>query len=121
MMTAHSSSSRQPDHETWMLECLHLERACALGVCLEHSTTRTYASTFLSYSAFCQCHGFPICPTADTLSFFMVYMCHFIQPSSVKSYLSGICAKLEAHWPDACEIRKSHLVTQTLAACMYLH
>ena len=88
---------------------------------MERSTTRTYASTFLSYSAFCQHHGFPIRPTADTLSFFMVYMCHFIRPSSVKSYLSGICAELEAHWPDVREIRKSHLVTRTLAGCMKLH
>src|SRR5260370_27449066 len=63
----------------------------------------------------------PICPTADTLSFFTVYMCHFIRPSSIKSYLSGICAKLEAFWPDAHEIHKSHLVTKTLAGCMKLH
>src|SRR5260370_22608099 len=121
VMPVFGSTSRQPDRETWMLEHLCLEWAHALGACLECSTTKTYASAFFSFSAFCQHHGLPICPTEDSLSFFTVYMCNFIHPASVKSYLSGICAKLKAFWPDVHKIQKSYLVVKTLTGCMKLH
>ena len=116
-----SSKSRQPVREAWTLEHLHLEHAHALGASLERSTAKTYASAFLSYSTFCEKHGFLLRPTADTFSFYTVYMSHYIRPTSVKSYLSGICAELEAFWPEVQDIRKSHLVTKTLAGCMKLY
>ena len=120
-MSLSGSLSRQCNGETWTLEQLCLEQACALGASLECSTIKTYASAFLSYSSFCQWHNFPIHPMANTLSFYTVYMCHFIWPSSIKSYLSSICAELESFWPDVCEIHKSYLVSKTLAGCMKLH
>src|SRR5260370_38565221 len=64
--------------------------------------------------------SFPIHPTADTLSFYIVYMSHYIQPCSVKSYLSGICTELEGFWPDIWEIHSSQLVSRTLAGCIKL-
>ena len=70
-----------------------------------------------AYSDFCDLHQFPLHPTSDTLSFFIVYMSHRIKPSSVKSYLSGICAELEPIWPDVHSIRSSPLVTKSLAGC----
>ena len=121
MILSFRSRSRQPNRETWSLERLRLERAHALGASLERSTAKAYASAFLSYATFCEKHGFHIRPNPDTLSFYIVYMSHFIQPSSVKSYLSGICAELEAFWPDVREIRKSYLVSKTLARCMKLY
>ncbi len=51
------------------------------------------------------------------LSFFIVYMSHWIKPSSVKSCLSGICAELEPIWPDVQAIQTSPLVTKSLAGC----
>lgn len=121
MILSFHSRSRQPNRETWSLEHLRLEHAHALGASLERSMAKAYASAFLSYATFCKKHSFPICPYADTLSFYVVYMSHFIQPSSVKSYLLGICAELEAFWPNVREIRKSYLVSKTLAGCMKLY
>ena len=45
---------------------------------------------------------------------------HHIKPSSVKSYLSGICAELKPFYPDIRTIRSSALVTHTLAGCAKL-
>ncbi|KAF8328814.1 uncharacterized protein EI90DRAFT_2883132, partial [Cantharellus anzutake] len=66
-------------------------------------------------------HGFPLKPSENTLSFYIVYMCHYIQPSSVKSYLSGICAELEGAWPDIRSIRNSPFISRCLSGCMKLH
>ena len=35
-------------------------------------------------------HDFALEPTANMLSFYVVYMAHHIKPSSVTQYLSGI-------------------------------
>ncbi len=99
MINRHRSSTRQPHRETWSLEQFKERRAWVLGGSLERSTTRSYAEALLSYTSFCERHHFPIQPSVDTLSFYIVYMSHFIQPLSVKSYLSEICAELEVNWP----------------------
>jgi hypothetical protein len=44
-------------------------------------------------------------------------MCSHIRPSSVRSYLSGICHSLEDMFPDARSNRNSRLVTHTLTGC----
>ncbi|KAF8586315.1 hypothetical protein K439DRAFT_1292364, partial [Ramaria rubella] len=59
-------------------------------------------------------HHFPVEPTVDTLSFYVVFMCHHIKPQSVGSYLSGICNTLEPHFPNVRTIRSSLLVTRSL-------
>ena len=51
-------------------------------------------------------------------SFFMVYMCHHINPCSVNSYLSGISQQLEMHFPSVKEARNSVIVHHTLQGCM---
>ncbi len=114
------SVTRQPHREPWSLERLKERRAWVIGGSLEQVTTKAYASAFLSYTAFCERQNFSIQPTADTLSFYIVYMSHHIQPRSVKSYLSGICAELEMTWPEIREIRSSRIVTRTLAGCIKL-
>lgn len=60
-------------------------------------------------------HSFPLDPTPDTLSFFVVYMSHHIEPRSVGSYLSGICDRLETYFPEARQNRNSPLVKKTLS------
>jgi len=40
-------------------------------------------------------HSFPVEPTPDTLSFYAIYMAHYIKPNLVSSYLLGICNQLE--------------------------
>jgi hypothetical protein len=44
-------------------------------------------------------------------------MCSYIRLSSVDSYLSGICSKLEDEFPDVQTICLSRLVQRTLAGC----
>ncbi len=79
-----------------------------------------HSVTILSYTSFSEKHHLPIQPTPNTLSFYIVYTSHYIQPHSIKSYLSGICAELELNWPEIWEIHSSHIVTHTLASCIKL-
>lgn len=109
--------SRQPTRVAWTHDRLVRERAIALGQAIDPSTHLAYSSHVHSYLAFCKLHNLPIEPTADTLSFFVVYMSHHIKPTSVDSYLSGICNQLEHLYPDIRVVRKSHLVSRTLAGC----
>ncbi|THH16009.1 hypothetical protein EUX98_g9370 [Antrodiella citrinella] len=120
LMISISSSSRQPRREPWSMERLVHARAVALGHALDRSTQLSYSSHLQSYLTFCKLHDFAIEPTADTLSFYTVFMCHHIKPDSVDSYLSGICNQLEHLFPTVRSIRKGALVTRTLAGCRRL-
>ena len=106
---------RQPPRNAWSREKLLRERAIALGYAIELSTFHTYNSHLQSYLSFCKIHNFPIDPTPDTLSFFVVFMSHHIKPQSVATYLSGICNTLEPHFPHVCSARNSSLVSRSLA------
>ena len=86
--------------------------AIALGYAIELSTWASYFSALQSYLTFCKAHNFPIEPTSETLFFYTIYMCHYIQPCSVNSYLSGTANQLESYFL-AC---KSPLVSCTLAS-----
>jgi hypothetical protein len=66
-------------------------------------------------------HGFPIDPTPNTLSFYKVFMCHHIKPSSVNAYLSGICNQLEPFYPHAQPNHHHQPVAWTLRGCKKLH
>lgn len=112
------SSARQPARPTWSRERLLHERAIALGFALEPSSFSSYSSAFHSYISFCNKHNLCIEPTPDTLSLYVVYTSHFIRPRSVKSYLSGICNKLESFYPSVRDCRRHKLVTRTLAGCL---
>ena len=105
---------RQPRREPWSLERLLQERAIALEHALDQSTKSTYSSALNSYLAFCEMHTFPIAPTEQTLSFYVIFQCHHIEPRSVDSYLSGICSELEPFYPDIRKARSSPLVACTL-------
>ena len=48
-------------------------------------------------------------------------MLHHIKPTSMKSYLSGICAELEPFYPDIHSIHSSKLINRTLARCTKLY
>ncbi|PPQ85330.1 hypothetical protein CVT26_001096 [Gymnopilus dilepis] len=113
-------SARQPSRPAWSLDRLRHERAIALGFALEPGSISSYSSAFHSYLAFCTSHGFSVEPTPDTLSFYVVYTCHFIKPASVRSYLSGICNQLEPFYPSVRAVRKHPLVVKTLTGCIKL-
>lgn len=116
-MTLPTTSTRLPPRPAWSLERLRHERAIAIGCSIEPSTAAAYASALNSYISFCNIHNLPCTPCPDTISFYVVFMCHHIKPQSVDNYLSGICNQLEPYFPDIRSIRRHHLVTKTLAGC----
>ena len=67
-------SSRQPRRKPWTLETLIHEHAIAITNSLDLSTRRSYSSALNSWIAFVNMHNFPLEPTADSLSFFIVYI-----------------------------------------------
>jgi hypothetical protein len=117
----HSSTrSRQPVRKAWSRERLLRERAIALGLAIDKSTLKSYSSALNSFLTFVRLHDFPVEPTPDTLSFFIVFMSHHIDPASVKNYLSGICHQLEPYFPDVRKSRLSQLVVRTMTGCLRL-
>lgn len=114
-----SPKARQPARDAWSFERLVHERSILLGLALDSSTFRTYSSHLNSYITFCNLHQLPIDPTPDTLSYFITFMSHHIQPRSVEAYLSGIVSQLEPHFPHARKSRQSLLVKRTLHGALH--
>jgi len=84
---------------------------------IDNLTWKNYGSALNSYLNFIKLHDFPLEPTQDTLSLFTVYMSHHIKPSSVSTYLSGICQQLEPYFLNVCSVCNSALVHHTLQGC----
>ena len=114
-----SATSRQPVREAWTMDRLINERSISLGYSLDSSSFGVYTSALNSYLTFCNLHHFPVDPTPDTLSSYVVFLSSHISPKSVNSYLSGICRQLEPFFPDICQHRKSLLVSRTVAGCLW--
>ncbi|KAJ3751506.1 hypothetical protein DFH05DRAFT_1377258, partial [Lentinula detonsa] len=108
------SSTRQPRRRPWSREELVHGRNIALGLATDSSSQSSYSSHLNSYISFCTLHNFPLDPTPDTLSFFVVFMSYHIEPRSVGTYLSGICDRLEVYFPEVRMNRNSYLVKKTL-------
>ena len=104
---------RQP----WPHEKLVREQALALSNSLDLSTQKNYGSACNSYLSFIRDHDLSVEPTPDTLSFYVVYMCHHIGPRSVATYLSGIVSELQPYFPSVREARHSRIVKRTLKGC----
>lgn len=113
--------ARQPRREPWSRERLIHERSKALANALDSSTRVTYNSHLQSYLNFCKIHTFPTDPTADTLSFYIVYMSKHINPRSLPAYLSGIISRLEHIFPEVRENAKKPIVRRTLQGCKRLN
>ncbi|KAL1667665.1 hypothetical protein GGF50DRAFT_48123 [Schizophyllum commune] len=120
-MSVLPTRSRQPLREAWTRERLEHERAIAIGVSIELSTTLSYTSATNAYLEFCRLHDMPITPTTDSFSFFAVFMSHHLKPKTVDAYLSGVCNQLEPVFPNVRDIRKSRIVARTLAGCKKLY
>ena len=120
-MIPNQIKSRQPARAAWSRERLLRERAIALGQSIDISTLKTYGSSLNSYLSFVRLHDLPVEPTPDTLSFFVVFMSHHIEPRSVKSYLSGICQQLEPYFENVRASRHTPLVERTMKGCLRLH
>jgi hypothetical protein len=110
--------ARQPIRDIWPKTRLVHERAVALGNDMDRSTLSNYSSALNSYISFVKSHDFPMEPTPETLSFYTVYMCHYLNPRSVNTYLSGISQQLEPYFPSVRDARNSNIVRRTLRGCM---
>lgn len=109
------SKACQPVRAPWTLEKLHQERAITISATLPQSfSVKAYNSHLQSDLTFCKSHKFPFQPTPDMFSFYTVYMCHHIKPTSVNSYLYGICSSLEPYYPEVRKLHKYPLVLRTL-------
>jgi len=109
-MIPSSVHARQP----WTCKCLFQEQAIALGQAIDNSTWKNYGSALNSYLNFIKLDDFLLEPTQDTLSLFTVYMSHHIKPSSISTYLSGICQQLELYFLNIHSAHNSALVHCTL-------
>jgi integrase len=118
-ITSHTRS-RQPPRKAWPRERLLRERAIALGLAIDTSTLKTYSSHLNSYLTFVRLHDLPVEPNPDTLSFYVVFMSHHIEPRCVSSYLSGICHQLEPFFPNVRASRHTPLVDRTMKGCLRL-
>ncbi|PBK81344.1 hypothetical protein ARMGADRAFT_948342 [Armillaria gallica] len=112
--------SRQKAHEPWTLEKLYHERCLALGSAIDTAMLGPYNSALNSYITFCKIHNFPVKPTGDTMSYYIVFMSAHNKPNSVSSYLSGICNHLKNFFPNIHKIRNSPIVSRTLKGCRRL-
>ena len=97
------------------------ERSILLGMAIDNSTANTYTSATNSYLTFCKLHNLAIDPTPETLSYYITFQTHHINPKSVESYLSGICSNLEPFFPDVRSHRASALVKRTLKGAFRCH
>jgi hypothetical protein len=90
----------------------------ALSNSIDLSTQKCYGSACNAYLSFIRAHNFLVEPSADTLSFFIVYMSQHI---SVATYLSGLVTQLEPFYPAIREAHHSRLVKRTLQGRLKLH
>ena len=84
-----------------MLDRLNYERSILLSLSIDSTTATSYSSATNSYLTFCKIYRLSIEPMPDTLSYYITYQSHFINPSSINSYLSGIVNQLEPYYPNA--------------------
>ena len=110
MLIQQTCGSRNPQCEAWSAERFIYERSLALGQSIATNTWTSYGSALNSYLDFIHLHNFDPEPIANTLSLFTTYMLKHIKPSSVASYLSGICQQLEPFFPDVRKNRNSPLL-----------
>ena len=115
-----STLSRQPPRAAWTLDHLNYEQSILLGLFINSTTAAMYSSATNSYLTFCKKHHLSIEPTAETLSYYIIYQTHFISPNSINSYLSSIVNQLKLYYPDIHKRQGSLLVKCTLRGALRL-
>ena len=117
----YQKASKQPIRQPWTLTELTQGHASALANSIDLSTRQSYGSALNSWLAFVEMHHFPFEPTLETLSYFIVYMSHHINPRSVKSYLSGLVQQLEPDYPAIQQLRSSQHITKVMRGCLRMN
>ena len=104
-----------------MLEHLIYKCAVTLRHTIDCSTALTYFFHLQPYLIFCKLHMFPIKLIMDTLSFFVIFMSHYIKLFSINFYLSGICYELQFIFPNVYTAQCDLFVVRTLTGCKHLY
>jgi hypothetical protein len=117
----HPKVSWQPARQPWALTELARGEAMALANSVAPSTQQAYGSALNSWLAFVEMHHFPFEPSLETLSYFIVYMSHHINPRSVKSYLSGLVQQLEPDYPAIRDLRSSRHISKVMRGCLKMN
>lgn len=102
-MIQESHQSKQPNRAAWTMEHLLVKHSINLGLALNALTHQTYSSLLNSYLTFCKLHYLNIKPISQTLSLYITFMVHHIEPHSVRTYLAGIVSELKPFYPLMCE------------------
>ena len=110
--------ARQSTRAAWSMEYLIVENSITFGCALDCSTQAFYSSVLNFYLTFCQLHHLDSEPTINTLSLYITFMSHHIEPCFVCSYLAGIISELKPSYPCVWPNRYSPLVAQTLKESM---
>ena len=121
MLIQQTCGSRKPQRVAWSSECFAYKCSLVLGQSIVTNMWTSYGSALNSYLDFIHLHNFDPEPTTNILSLFTTYMSKHIKPSSVASYLSGICQQLEPFFPDIRKNWNSPLVCWTLPGCKHLY
>ena len=100
------------------MECLLVERSITLSCALDWSAQSMYLSAPNSYFTFCQLHHLDPDPTVNTLSLYITFMSHHIEPHLAHSYLAGIVCELEPSYTSVRQNWYSPLVVCTLKGSM---
>ena len=114
-------ASNQPNRQRWTLTKLAQAHATALSNSVDLSTQQSYGLALNSWLAFVNLHEFPFEPTLETLSYFIVYMSHHINPQSVKCYLSDLVQQLEPNYPTIRDLRNSRHITKVMCSCLKMN
>lgn len=84
------------------------------------SSFSSYCSALNFYLNFVRLQDIDIKSMQDTLSFYIVYMSHHIEPRLVCMYLAGICNQLEVYYSQIHEICNLSLVRNMLTGCLHM-
>ena len=114
-------ASNQPVRQHWMLTELAQAHVMALANSVDLSTQQSYGSALNSWLAFVTLHEFPFEPTLETLSYFIVYMSHHINPHSVKCYLSSLVQQLEPDYPTIWDLQNSRHIAKVMRGCLKMN
>lgn len=117
-MIRETQRTRCSNRPSWSQRKLESEQSRLLQLSISLNTSKSYASAFNAYSSFCETHNLDIDPTPDTLSLFISYISHFINPRSVSAYLSGVCHTLEPAFPHVRQAQAYPIVVRTLQGAM---
>lgn len=77
---------------------MQFDRLLAIGKPIQRKTAQEYGPALDSYLDFAIKHQFPIEPNPDTLSFYVVYMNHYVGPFLTDKYLTEVVNQLEPYF-----------------------